>query len=128
MRMQTFVLVMTAAAVLSTGNASAQTRSTSADLIGTVFDQSKAILPGVTVTVTNTDTGLTRTSVTDAEGRYAILALPPGTYTVRAEIQGFAPQERTPITLTLGSTVDVVFTLPLAGAQEQVTVTAEAPL
>ena len=86
------------------------------------------MLPGATVTVTNTETGVTRTSVTDSSGRYALLALPPGTYTVRAELPGFAPQVRDNVTLMLGSSVDLPVTHALAGAQEQVTVSAELPL
>ncbi len=110
------------------GAASAQTRATSADLNGVVYDQSKAALPGVTLTVTNADTGLVRTAVTSGDGRYAVLALPPGMYKLRVELQGFSPQTREGIQLALGSAVDVGFTLALAGAQEQVNVVAEAPL
>ncbi len=55
----------------------AQTRATSADLTGVVLDQSKAVLPGVTVTVTNADTGLTRTTVTEADGRFPFLPCRP---------------------------------------------------
>jgi hypothetical protein len=82
----------------------------------------------VTVTVTNADTGVTRTSITDGDGRYAILALSPGTYRVRVELSGFVPQVREGVTLTLGSSVDVTFALALAGAQERVTVVAESPI
>jgi Carboxypeptidase regulatory-like domain/TonB-dependent Receptor Plug Domain len=114
------ILLMTTVATAAT--VSAQARATSADLSGVVYDPSKAVLPGVTITVTNQDTGVTRTSVTDGEGRYAILALPPGTYRVRAALSGFAPQVREEVALMLGSSVDVTFALALAGVQEQVTV------
>jgi hypothetical protein len=120
---------LTLAAVLITaGAAAAQTRATSADVGGFVYDQSKAVLPGVTVTAIDSDTGLTRTAATGSEGRYALLALSPGTYTIRAELQGFAPQAREAIQVTLGSALDITFTLSVAGAVSQVTVTAEAPL
>src|SRR5688572_20211519 len=120
------ILLMTA--LVSSVTMSAQTRATSADLSGVVYDPSKAVLPGATVTVTNRDTGVTRTSVTSGGGRYAFLALPPGTYVVRVELSGFAPQVRDDVALMLGSSVDLTFALALAGAQEQVTVSAEAPL
>jgi len=116
------------AVLVTAGAADAQTRATSADLSGVIYDQSKAVLPGVTVTVTNAETGVTRSSVTDAEGRYAVLALPPGTYNIRVELQGFAPQTRDGVPLALGAAVEIPFTLAIAGAQEQVTVTAESPI
>jgi hypothetical protein len=120
------ILLMTT--VAGTATVSAQTRATSADLSGVVYDSSEAVLPGVAVTVTNKDTGVTRTSFTDRDGRYAILALPPGTYRVRAELSGFAPQVLEDVALMLGSSVDVNFVLALAGVQEQVTVIVESPI
>ena len=82
----------------------------------------------VLVTVTNEETGLTRTSVTEGDGRYSILALPPGNYRVNVELQGFATQVREGVVLALGSAVDLPFTLAVAGAQEQLTVTAQSPV
>lgn len=121
-------LIVLVTAIAGTGALSAQTRATSADLVGVIYDPSKAVLPGVTVSVTNADTGMTRTSVSDDDGRYTVLALPPGTYSVRVELSGFAPQARDGVVLTLGAAVDLSFTLSLAGAQEQVTVTAQSPV
>jgi Carboxypeptidase regulatory-like domain/TonB dependent receptor-like, beta-barrel/TonB-dependent Receptor Plug Domain len=108
--------------------AAAQTRATTADLSGRAVDQTKAVLPGVTVMVTNIDTGLVRTAVTDTEGRFATPALPPGTYDVRGELQGFAPQSARGIILTLGAAVEITLTMAVAGAQEQITVSATSPL
>ena len=54
-----------------------------------VQDQSQAVLPGVTVTVTRPDTGYTQTSVTDSTGVVRFIALQPGTYNVKAELSGF---------------------------------------
>ena len=108
--------------------ASAQTRATGADLTGRVIDQTQGVLAGVTVTVTNVETGQVRTAVTDTEGRFATPALPPGTYDVRSELQGFAPQSARGITLTLGAAVEITLTMAVAGAQERITVNATAPL
>src|SRR5688572_13689679 len=95
---------------------------------GTVFDQAKAVLPGVTVTVTNEATGISRDTVTTAEGVFTIPTLSPGTYTVRAELQGFQPQSRQGLVLRIGQELTLDLTLGLAGVAENVTVTAEAPI
>ncbi|HUE88583.1 MAG TPA: carboxypeptidase regulatory-like domain-containing protein [Vicinamibacterales bacterium] len=122
-RLASILLVISSAGA---GAVSAQTRATSADLTGVIYDPLKAVLPGATVTVTNADTGTSRTSVTEGDGRYAILALPPGTYTIRVELSGFTPLVQEGVALALGSSVDLSFTLTLAGAQEQVIVNAVA--
>src|SRR5258705_3528585 len=62
-----------------------------AEINGTVMDAQKAVLPGVTVTVTSEDTGLTREAVTDGTGRYVIPQVLPGTYTVKADLSRFQP-------------------------------------
>jgi hypothetical protein len=117
-----FVLVLG-----SIAPAVAQSRATTADLVGVVLDESKAVLPGVTVTATNQATGVTRTAVSEGDGRYALPALPPGGYTVKAELAGFAPQTVETV-LQLGESKDVSFTLSIAGAAEQVTVVGESAL
>lgn len=108
--------------------AAAQSRATSADLAGKVADESGAVLPGVTVTVTNVETNLVRTVTTGPEGRFSIPVLPPGTYTIKLELAGFASEVREGLTLTLGAAVDLDFTMKVAGTTEQVTVLGEAPL
>lgn len=127
--MTTWLRTTVAAALLLGGIAAPafpQGRATAADLTGTATDESKAVLPGVTVTATNVATNLARSAVTDGAGRFTILALPPGVYTVRAELAGFAPFTREDVTLALGQTVDIAMTLKIAGAQEAVTVTGQA--
>src|SRR3979409_763935 len=61
-----------------------------ASISGRVVDQAGAVLPGATVTVTNTATGAARDTISNGEGLYSIPALNPGTYNVRAELAGFA--------------------------------------
>jgi outer membrane receptor protein involved in Fe transport len=116
------------AALLGCVAATAFAQGGTATIIGTVYDQDKAVLPGVTVTVTNEATGITRETVTGDEGRFVIPTLTPGTYTVRAELTGFQPQTRTSMVLAIGQELDVDLTLGVAGLTESVTVTAEAPL
>ncbi|MGZ5475382.1 MAG: TonB-dependent receptor [Thermoanaerobaculia bacterium] len=105
----------------------AQARLTAADIEGTISDESGAVLPGVTVTVTNNATNQSRTSVTGKDGRYYIGAIQPGTYTMRAELSGFAPQQRTDVRLLIGQLADIHFTLR-PGTSEAIVVSARAPV
>ena len=68
-------------------------------MAGTVRDESGTVLPGVTVTVTQTDTGFTRTVVTGGAGAYALPNLPIGPYKLDASLQGFRSYSRTGIVL-----------------------------
>ena len=76
--------------LLTAGAAWAQA---TAQLSGTVRDESGAVLPGVTVTVAN-DTGLVRTAVTDENGGYLLTNLPIGPYQLEVSLQGFRPTGR----------------------------------
>jgi hypothetical protein len=113
---------------LATTVAAGQTRATTADLSGTIYDQSRGVLRDVAVTATNVDTGVMRAGTTDEGGRFAFPALAPGVYTVRAELKGFAPQVRERVELTLGAAVDLEIAMGLAGATAEVSVTAETPI
>jgi len=95
---------------------------------GRVLDQGDAVLPGVTVTATNVSTGVTRSTVTNAEGSYFMPGLEPGTYEVKTELSGFAPSARQNVRLGLNATLTIDFKLALAGLNETLTVTGEAPL
>jgi hypothetical protein len=97
-------------------------------ITGTVFDQAKAVLPGVVVTVTNQGTGITREAVTGAQGQFVIPTLSPGTYTIRAELPGFQAQTREDVVLRIGQELALDLTMTVAGITETVTVTTEAPL
>jgi hypothetical protein len=114
-------------AVLLLG-ASASAQTTGATLQGTITDPQKAILPGVAVVIANTETGLTRTVVTDERGWYRAPALPPGNYEIRAELSGFGSIVRQGLTLTIGQEATVNLQLELATVQESVTVSGQAPL
>jgi Carboxypeptidase regulatory-like domain len=99
-----------------------------AQITGTLKDQSGGVLPGASVSARNQETGLSRTAVTDSGGEYRLPALPPGTYTVSAELQGFGSESRNDLTLVIDQTAIIDFTLRPATLSETVTVTGDAPL
>lgn len=95
-------------------------------IAGTVMDEQKAVLPGVTVTVKGTDRTLT--AVTDEAGKFRFLNQPPGTYSVTVELAGFASVVREGIVVAVGRQVDLPVQLRLASVAETITVTGESPL
>jgi Carboxypeptidase regulatory-like domain/TonB-dependent Receptor Plug Domain len=101
---------------------------TQGSILGTVVDSSKAALPGATVTVTNLDTGLVQTAVTDAAGNFEILALPIGPYSVSVLMSGFKTWQLGRIVLTVGERSRVSPVLDVGQVNEQVTVLGDAPL
>jgi hypothetical protein len=97
-------------------------------IAGVISDESGAVLPGVTVEVTNTATGQLRSAVTGVDGYYAIPLLQPGAYDVRATLAGFKPMIRKHSTVTVGDTARVDLRLAIGGLEESVTVSGEPPL
>lgn len=101
-------------------------QATTGSISGTVTDESKAVMPGVAITVTNPETGLSRTQVTDEDGRYRVLNLPPGTYLVTAELSGFAPVLRENLQVAISKDVVADMEMKVGGLTEQVTVAGES--
>ncbi len=99
-----------------------------AELNGRVTDSSGAVLPGVTVTATQTATGLSRSVVSDGDGNYLISNLPTGPYRLEVSLQGFKSYVQTGLVLTVGATPTVNASLELGSLEETVTVEAAAPL
>jgi hypothetical protein len=95
---------------------------------GRVVDQADAVLPGVTVIVTNVNTGIVREAVSNAEGLYSVPGLQPGTYKVSAAMPGFATMTRDGIALPVTATITVDLHLGLAAVQENVTVAGASPV
>src|SRR5438132_7600168 len=103
------------------------TQGASGSVSGTVKDETGGLLPGASVQVTNADTSLTRTLVTDANGRYTAPDLPPGPYEVKATLPGFSTVVRSGIRLTVGRDAVVDLTLKLGQISDQITVIGESP-
>src|SRR5216683_288863 len=104
-----------------------QTQITTAVIEGTVVDSSGAVLPGVDVEVRNVDTNLTRTLVTDRDGRFVALQLPPGRYTVTLKLSGFATVVQENVLVSVGEAVRLNPAMKVSGIAETVTVTSVSP-
>ncbi|HSL23664.1 MAG TPA: TonB-dependent receptor [Vicinamibacterales bacterium] len=105
--------------------ASAGAQDYRARVQGAVLDQSRAALPGVTVTLSNDATGVATTRVTDGQGRYIFDFVDPGTYTVTAELEGFSRAEQKNVRVQQRGDVTVELVLAIGTLEE--TVTVEAP-
>jgi hypothetical protein len=122
------VAALLAALVLVLDPARTDAQSFSAQVAGRALDDSGAVLPGVTITATNEETGVQRSVVTADTGAYQLTGLEPGRYTITAELQGFAPVKQTALTLSVSQAVRLDLTMKVAGLEEAVTVTADTPL
>jgi len=108
--------------------AGAQGQAINGTIEGTVTDESGGVLPGVLVTVTNIDTGDTRSVITNDAGVYRALLLPLGGYRVTAELQGFKKYDQTGISLSAGQAAVVDVKLAVGAVTETVSVSADAPV
>ena len=97
-------------------------------ILGTVTDNTGAVMPGVSVTVTQVDTGQSRTYVTDANGEYTAPSMPTGTYRVHAELQGFKAVTLEGIRVSVDQRVRIDVQLEVGAMTETVEITATTPL
>ena len=109
--------VILAAFLLLPGTASAQT----AELRGTVTDTTGSALPGVTVTIVNSATGISRVVVTDGQGGFRVPAVQPGPYTVETSLSGFNTDTKK-VVLTVGQVAELKVSLSIGTIQESVQV------
>src|SRR5262245_49676780 len=98
---------------------------TTGTITGTVTDQTGAAVPGATVTLKNTDTGISRTAQTRENGKYEALSLPTGSYEISASLSGFRTVVHTGIVLAVGQNAVVDFALQVGDVSQSVTVTGE---
>lgn len=99
-----------------------------ATLLGTVTDEQGAVVAGASVVARNTDNGLSRKLMTDADGTYRFNALPIGNYQLQVTHEGFDAETRTGLTLTIAQEAVVNIRLRVGATTEKLVVTAEAPL
>jgi hypothetical protein len=95
-------------------------------LTGAVTDQTGAVLPGAQVTISNDRTGLTRQATTDSTGRYRVLDLPEGTYTIDVSASGFKPLKKTNVVVTIGQVNAEDLQLQVGALSQKVTVQGSA--
>src|SRR5262245_825920 len=125
-RIARFGTLLALLALIFAGTAAAQ--NTSGAISGTITDTQGGVLPGVSLTVTNAETGVARSAVTEGDGRYRFGGLQPGRYDLKAELQGFGTVDIKSIVLTVGAEYPRDIQMGVQTLQESVTVTGEAPV
>ena len=108
--------------------APASAQATTGEITGRVEDAAGSIVPAVTVTALNTETGFARSTLTNAEGTYVLTSLPPGRYTVSAELTGFKKAVRENVIVAVGTRQTLPIRLEIGAISESVAVSADAPL
>jgi hypothetical protein len=126
-RMKRWTIVSVVAFLLCSLSAEAQILT--GNLIGVIRDESRAILPGATVTATSPALpGGPQTVVTNAQGEYRFTGLPPGVYELSVTMQGFRSYVEQDLRVSVGGTVERIVTLALGSVTEAVTVSGQAPV
>jgi Carboxypeptidase regulatory-like domain len=119
-----FFVAVSWTVVVGTGGAQTPTGT----IVGTVSDQSRALLPGVTITIENQATGVKATALTNDEGHFVVPYLQPGRYILLAQLQGFATAEIKDLVLQINQTREVQLNMHVGELTETVTVDEAVPL
>ena len=114
-----FLLAVTSLAAAQAGTGS---------LTGTIKDAQAAVLPGATITATNTATGGVRTTVSNESGAYNLPGLPPGTYTLKVELSGFRTFQHENVSVRVDSVTRTDAEMALGGVTETVVVNEATPI
>src|SRR5258705_8318877 len=104
------------------GNVLGQVQITSGSIQGTVVDEKGGAVADATVEARNLDKNLLKTVMTDSDGRFAFLSLPPGRYTITISKTGFATISQTGATLTVGQAMSLPVTMKVSTTQEKIEV------
>ncbi|PYS37522.1 MAG: TonB-dependent receptor, partial [Acidobacteria bacterium] len=99
-----------------------QSQTSSGDIKGTVTDSTGGVLPGAMITVTNIDTGVERSAVSDNGGSFRFFLLPPAEYEIKVQVPGFSIYTRRPVQVTVGETVSIDAVLQPASVQQEILV------
>lgn len=108
--------------VMLTGIRIINAQTITATVSGTVSDANGALVPGANVTVTSIETGLSKSSIANSEGRYVVTFLQPGGYNIKIEKQGFAEQTVTNLKLEIGQNATLDVTLQVSGTKAEVVI------
>lgn len=127
MRWRHWAAALAVAAVVA-GAIPAAAQTGAGGLRGYVHDEQGGALPGVTVVAKSPDMISPATGVTDGEGYYRLLNLPPGTYSITAELSGFATFKRDEIIVRAGVTFQVDFVMKVGALEETITVSGDSPM
>jgi hypothetical protein len=118
-----------ALAIALTGSGPGRAQTANATLNGTILDATGATVPGAKITLTNTQTAAIYSNLSESDGRYSVLNLTPGSYTVEVSKEGFSTIKRLDQQFFVGQTVTLDFNLSLSSVMSTVEVNAaEAPI
>ena len=127
-RQEQLVLFLALGSLLFIASATARAQVTTADLVGTIKDSSGAVVPGVTVALTNEATGVSRSTTSGDGGTYSFTSLQPGRYRLTAELQGFRRIERTGVELQVNQRAQIDLDLEIGLVSESLLIQGTAPL
>ena len=116
------------AALVSVPAAFPQAEAVNARLSGTVLDPNSAVVPGAKVTLSNPETGFSRQFTSEENGRYIFTLIPPGTYQLRVEKEGFNAYVQSGITLAVGQSAALDPKLEVGAVTQTVEVSASTAL
>src|SRR5712664_1130253 len=128
LRQEELSLLLALSSLLFVSSAIVNAQVTTADLVGTIKDSSGAVVPGVTVALTNETTGVSRSATTSDGGTYIFTSLQPGRYTLTAEIAGLRKVDRTGVELQVNQRAQIDLDLEIGLVSESVRIEGTAPL